>query len=475
VCFLSAWSQVRADTVTVNLLELQLALDNANQEQDSVSQNVLNRIADAITNSDIGFVDGELLYQSTDENITVEGGCNRTVVLGMETDIVLQSDTALSLTLDSLYNPIVIAIDVKANVRSVGEARQIVGIRLGKCQNLARDSFQFQAEGPASFSLSATLRLNPEWTGNSTLSLYPTLALDGALTQFSTTVTVDDTVLAGILESFIEDRIKETFTNSRLAAELQKYENTTNNRLTQSLNNGRIDIELPEANDEQILGLYRLLQPDARFPITLDFVRRHRQQLLSSILFGEPTSTDAIVNDALLCESASVFLSPANPLPVYTGTPEQCTVLDTEGAFGSAVYSDAACSNAIDYKPTSISDYCDVALDPERLGNAASVPAELGQWTHSPGSRFDISALGVAGLAQPFVRRFQYKSVQTSRGLCELEMRVYSQSADQTFKGLCWLYMVAVGSIVPVDTLVLKQRPLNLPTRALWYLLRSTA
>jgi len=311
---------VRAETVTVNLLELKLALDNANLEQDSVSRDLLNKVADAISNSEFGFVDGELLYQDTDTNITVEGGCNRTVILQMDTDIELQSDTALSLTLDSLYDPIVIDVNIIANVRSVGEARQIVGIRLGKCQNLARDSFLFEAKGPARFSLSATLNLNPEWTSESTLSLYPSLSLGGELTEFSTTVDVDNTVLAGILENYIEDRIKETFTNSRLSTEIKKFETRSNNQLAQSLSDGRIDIDLPEADDEHILSLYRLLQPDARFPISLDIIRMHRQQLLSSLLFGEPTSTNAILNDALLCQSASVFLSSANTEPVYTGT-----------------------------------------------------------------------------------------------------------------------------------------------------------
>ncbi len=423
-------SQARADTVTVNLFELQMALDNAGSEQDPVSRDLLNRVSVAINNSEFGFVDGELLYQQTDSNITVEGGCNRTVILQMDTDIQLQSDTALSLTLDSLYDPIVIELNVSANVRSVGEARQIVGIRLGSCQNLARDSFLFEAKGPARFSLSATLTLNPEWTSESTLSLYPVLALDGELEAFSTTVNVDDTVLAGILENYIEDSIKDTFSNSRLSAELENFELTVNDKLTQSLSDGRIDIDLPEATDEHILSLYQFLQPEARFPIALDVIRNHRQQLLSSILFGGPISTDAILNDALTCQSASVFLSDANTEPVYAGSPEQCIAIDPDLIASAPIYSDAACGNAINYKTTSISEYCDVALDPVRLGNAASLPAQLGQWTHSPGSRFDIGALGIAELKHPFMRRFRYKSIQTHRGLCELEMRVYSQSAE---------------------------------------------
>jgi len=85
--------QVRAETITVNLLELQLALDNAQFRGDSISRDLLNRVSDAIAESDLGFDGGELLYQDNDVNITVEGGCNRTVILQMNTDILLQSDT----------------------------------------------------------------------------------------------------------------------------------------------------------------------------------------------------------------------------------------------------------------------------------------------------------------------------------------------------------------------------------------------
>ncbi len=397
---------VHAETVSVDLKELQLALESANSDGDAVAKELLDKISVAINESNLGFVDGELLYSDSDSDITVEGGCNRTVILQISTDIVIESNTSLSLTLDSLYDPIVLDLNVSANVHSEGVARQILGVRLGSCQNLVRDSFSFDADGPAKFSLSASLDLNPEWTNETTLSLYPELTLDGELLEFSSKVNVDDTVLAGVLESYIEDRVSDIFNNSRLTSELATFERESNEKIEQSLDNGRIDIELPESSDEQILALYQLLQPDARFPITLDMIRRNRQQLLSSLLFGAPTSVNAILADAILCESAASFLSPIN----------------TESQLPS------------NYRASTVGEYCDVALDPNRLGNAASMPEELGQWTHSPGSRFDISALSVAGKTQPFMRRFAYKRVQTSRGMCELEMRVYSSSANPSMQ-----------------------------------------
>jgi len=419
-----------AETVTVTLLELQRALDEANQEPDSVARELLAKIDRAISESDLGLVEGELIYRSSDTDITVEGGCNRTVILQMDTAITLNSDTSLALTLDSLYDPVVISVDVNADIRSVGEARQIIGVRLGQCQNLARDSFVFDATGPASFSMDITLMLNPDWTDESTLSLFPTVSLSGELQQFSVDVSVDDTVLADVLETYIKERVDEIFSSSRLVQELSSLETAANESLKEFFDDGRIDIELPESDDEQILALYQFLQPEARFPVTLDMIRANRQLILSSMLFGEPSSVQSIFSDALLCEATSAFLNPIEPAPLYVKSGDQCTIVDSVSASEGTYWSDNNCASEIAYRPTSLSEYCIVALDKNRLGNAAVLDIGAAHWTHSPGSRFDIGALSLDQLTQPLMRRYKYKTVETSRGLCELEMRVYSGASN---------------------------------------------
>lgn len=165
--------------MSVSLGELQSALDNAAEQNDSVSQELLNRISETLESAEIGFSNGELLYQSSDTNVTVEGGCNNTEILQVDTNIVLASDTRLTLELNSLYDPIVIGVNVQADVSSQGVGRLTAGIRLGDCRNLARDTFDFDANGKASFSVSASLFLEPVWTGPSTLTLNPTIGLTG--------------------------------------------------------------------------------------------------------------------------------------------------------------------------------------------------------------------------------------------------------------------------------------------------------
>ncbi len=412
--------------------ELQDALEGRNQNNDQVSRDLLDRISAALNEVEIGFNNGEILYQNSDSNIPIEGGCNNTEILQIDTDITLASDTTLSLTLDSLYDPIVIAVDVQAQVNSSGTARSTAGIRLGDCRNLARDTFQFEADGLADFSLALTVNLNPVWTSDTILSLYPTIDLDGELDLIDSTVDVEDTVLASLVEDYIEDEIEDTFTNERFASELQSLEIKSNEALLDSLDSGRIDIDLPEADNDQLLALYGLLQPDARFPITLAMIESRKQELLAALLFGGPSSPNAILSDAVLCESASAFLSELQTTPVYTGTLGQCELVNNIELAGGEVWSDASCTIPVDYQATNINEYCNVALDPERLGNAASQPSQLEQWTHSPGTRLNIGALDLDGKPQPFVRRFKYKEVETPRGTCELEMRVYSSSVSTT-------------------------------------------
>jgi len=424
----------RAATISVDLESLQSSLERAATEEDSVSRDILDRIAAAINESDLSFSEGELLYSTYDENITVEGGCNRSIIKSINIDLTLRSDTSLSLTLNSLYDPIVISTNIIASMASNGVARQIVGVRLGSCQNLARDSFDFEATGPAQITFSATLFLNPEWTDETTLTLFPKIELGGELLQFDPTVKVDDTILADVLEDYIRDELNDTFNNSRLSQELSSLQNKLDRSLSDALTNGQIDIELPPANDEQILALYQYLRPDARFPITLDMIRRHRQAILASILFGEPSSVNEIFADALLCESISAFMTPTNQAPVYSDESGSCEAVALAERTGNANWADSSCSVALNYIDTNLTDYCTVALDKTRLGNAASFPGELGVWTHSPGSRFDIGALSIKEKIQPFMQRVRYKTVSTAQGECELEMRLYSESADVSGK-----------------------------------------
>jgi acetyl esterase/lipase len=132
-----------------------------------------------------------------------------------------------------------------------------------------------------------------------------------------------------------------------------------------------------------------------------------------------------------VCEAAGLLQTSLQHSPVYTLDNNGCEEIpDTQLAQGEfdndMVYTDPQCQLSLDFTSTSDSEYCDYVLDTERLGNAEADALSLGQWTLSPGTRFDIGALPLAGLRQPFTQRLSYKEVSTAQGVCSLEMRIHT-------------------------------------------------
>ena len=105
-----------------------------------------------------------------------------------------------------------------------------------------------------------------------------------------------------------------------------------------------------------------------------------------------------------------------------------CVVADMTEA--GTRFSDAACTEPFSYFPTSFSEFCATSLDSNRLGNAQSNNFELERWTLSPGTRFEVGALPLAGKKQPYVQRTNYKNAVGSGGNCALEMRIYKDNPN---------------------------------------------
>ncbi|MBX2837400.1 MAG: alpha/beta hydrolase, partial [Gammaproteobacteria bacterium] len=405
-------------------------------EPDAVSRLVLEQIQQKLEDAELEYESGTLLFQDSVSDVTVEDGCNRTVILRMNTDIEVLEDTTLSLTLDSLYEPISVSLNLLAGISAQGRARQIFGIRIDDCVDLGRDSFDFLATGQIDTTITATLELNPQWSSENVLSFFPTFNLQGMVNHFSPSIDIDDTIFRRILEDFLLDQIRDAFSNSALGDALETLETELQQDLDDSLTDGRFDLELPPADDAQILALYRLLQPDARFPLTLDMLQQHRQLILAALILGETSALADFVQDALLCQASDALRVPITPIPIYSDVTGACELVDisdiqyADTFEAKTLFTDDSCATSFSYMPTTASAYCDVALDTQRLGNPASFPHEIDRWILSDGTRFDIGALSIDGLTQPFVQRVNYKSVNTPAGVCELEMRVYSNNPN---------------------------------------------
>lgn len=417
-------SPARAETINITLGDLGSALNASRSEPDAVRRLLIETIQNRLDEVDLEFNGSEFLLRDEVFNQVIEGGCNSTEILNLTTDVALASDTGISIELESLFDPIELSVRVAASVNSVGRVRQTFGFRLGDCIELGRDTFNFSAIGPLDLQLDLSITLNPEFIQDDTLRVTPVISLTGELFESNVSVDVSDSLLRGLIESFLQDEINDLFSADRLASEVADLQETLNNSFGEELTDGVLDIEIPPSDDEQILALYELLSPQARFPLTAEFLRDNRLQIIAALIFEDDDLLTGVLENAAFCEVTNVLQADL-PMPAsYELVNGSCVISDR--SVEGTQFSDASCSQPFEYYPTTFSDFCATALNTQRLGNAQSNSFELDRWTLSPGTRFDIGALPIAGKQQPYVQRVNYKNAQSPVGNCALEMRVYS-------------------------------------------------
>lgn len=428
LCLPGSTKFASAETISVTIDDLGTALDSSRAEPDAVRRLLLEEIQARFDELDIQLTGNELLLREEITDEVVEGGCNSTTIRNLTTEVILSGDTGISIELESLFDPVELSLRVAANVNAVGRAQQIFGFRLGNCVELGSDSFDFSAVGPLDVQLDLSLNLNPQFLNDNTLRLTPEVSVTGELFQSDISVDVDDSLLRGILESFLQDEVDDLFRPGRLQQELSDLQASLNASLMSELTDGNLDIELPASDDEQIRALFELLTPQARFPLTAQFLRDNRLPIIAALIFDDDNRISEILENAAFCEVTNVLQTELPLTPAYQSSNLSCVVADRSRQ--GTHFSDAACRDSFEYFPTTFSEFCATALDSQRLGNAASNSFELQRWTLSPGTRFDVSALPLEGNSQPYVQRVNYKNAQSDIGNCALEMRIYKSDPN---------------------------------------------
>lgn len=430
-----------AATINVTLAELDQAIASTRDNPDAIQRLVLGKIQQRLLQADLQFVDGEVLYQDTIVDELVEDGCTSTRIQQLQTNISLAGDTAINFSFESLFDPLQFSLELNTGINSAGRARQVFGFRLGNCVEVASDSFSFTANGPLRLSLALSVELNPVWVTADTLRVRPIINIDGELREGQINVSVDDSVLRSFLEDFLQDEVDQLFGADRIRDEIADLQSRIDEQLQESLgdevsgsgSDGSIDVKLPASDDEQILALYELLTPQARFPLTESYLQSHRLELLAALILNDNEALAEITSSAAECELGSVLQTAIQPRPVYRKDAESCAVVSRPVAGGS-YFSDRLCQQPFDFVETTLADFCSVALDPLRLGNPMSRPEQLQRWSLSPGTQFDLGAISIQGKPQPYVQRLNYKTVYTAAGECQLEMRVYGDQPNPVNK-----------------------------------------
>ncbi len=424
-----------SDTVIVSVAELDVAIAQLSDNPDAIERMVLERINDSLTEADLQLSEGELVFSQTSENLIEDNSCTRTEVRRMTTTAALASNTSLSFTFSSLNDPVEIDVSIVADVAALGRAKQTIGFRLGRCQELAEDNFTFSANGQVDLSLRLTLVLNPVLeSGLQRLVLRPVISFNGTLVTRNVRVDVDDSLIKVALERILENEIDDALTTSELVNALDRLNTSLSDRLAEELDEGLLVVDLPTPTDEQVSRLYTLLSPDGDFSLSLGYLRIKRIELLAALLTGDDEQLRHLVSTAAQCQAAGILKTSLQAAPVYQLSDEGCArVTDNQlnnDSFVGMLHSDPQCQTQFDFLPGDTSAYCAYVLDTERLGNAAASTDTLDRWTLSPGTGFDIGALSLNGLEQPYTQRVAYKQIDTDQGQCSLEMRIHTVMPD---------------------------------------------
>jgi len=391
-----------------------------------VQRLVLTKISERLEALDLNLQDGALIFSEETLNEVVEEGCASTLIRQMNTEIKILGDSSLSFTLDSLYEPVSISLELAAQVEANGRAKQVIGFRLGECVSLATDNFDFRANGPLRLKLDLSLSLNPVWIDDETLRITPDFAIGGELLESAINVEVDDSFLRGVIESYLQDEVDDIFNADTLEQQLSDLQTNLQTELATESTDGSYDIELPPATDDQILALYELLSPQAGFPLTAEFLNERRLEILAALISDDQDAIAEILENSLYCQLSDRLQVPVTSVPVYQQTSAGCVASDLSTE--TTLFGDAACTESFQYFPTSYAEFCQAVLAPGRVGNANSRTEQLQRWTKSPGGSLEIGALPIEGKVLPFVQRVNYKNVGTAGGNCGLEMRVYKGS-----------------------------------------------
>ncbi len=426
---------VTAATISLSLSELGSALTSARGNTDAVQRLVLDRIQQQLTDAGLGFENGSVIYQTELVDEIVEDGCNNTRILQMNATVGVREDTSFGIELESLFEPLELTLELFADLEASGRARQTFGFRFGSCQQVARDSFDFTAIGPVGLMLSVTLDLDPVWIDEMTLRIRPAIELRGELLQSGISVDVDDSVLRSLLEDFLQEEVDSLFGPARIQQEIAGLQARVDAQLQEALSSdeggaeGFLDITLPPADDAQIVALYELLSPRAGFLLTGQFIESRRLELIAALVLNDTEALDQILEDAAVCQLSAALQIDLPQREWFILDSGACEPVDGSLPNGT-LYSDSQCTLAFDFFNTDYDEFCEVALDSDRLGSPLSRSTELDRWTYSPGTQFDIGALSFSGKTQPLMQRTQYKTVNTAGGECQLEMRVYTSDPN---------------------------------------------
>lgn len=132
-----------------------------------------------------------------------------------------------------------------------------------------------------------------------------------------------------------------------------------------------------------------------------------------------------IFENELACLLVEPLLADMSAQPLYSQQSTDCLPVVPDEQSNGVFFKDSDCQLPIEFSATPLIEHCSLLLDATMLGEGHGLSGS--SWTLPPGTLMDLGARALDGLVQPYMQRSIYRTVNTARGQCRLEMRVYTR------------------------------------------------
>lgn len=145
---------------------------------------------------------------------------------------------------------------------------------------------------------------------------------------------------------------------------------------------------------------------------------------------GDEDALKDLLGSLLACQLGSVYLQDLPQQALYTMADGQCRVA---ASLQQSQFGDDRCSYPVQLREQSLAEFCLSSTDKLRLGDGSQLASEVTEWLLTPGPRLAITLPRFdAHTQQPYLGSLSYRETQSDRGLCSLEMRVYTPQPGAT-------------------------------------------
>lgn len=286
------------------------------------------------------------------------------------------------------------------------------------CRTYWQLSGDLEAKTDFKVTVRGKVKFNPE-DNKTSVVIDPELTLTGDIDFYNTKVDAktDAKVANGLHNLGVEELIRNFVRDQKkqLEKDLNKELAKLQEDINRDLKPGPLKFDglpgevtrLVESDKlkELLFGAFSTDIPD-------EFFQEHYEELLTVLVTNDKEELNNLLAQGLLCEV--MYKDVSTPL-----------VSNNSGKSNGRFYS------------TSFPQYCKSKMNAEYGVNKPN------KWTLYPEQTFNIGVLPLTGNTQPYMERRVYKTVDTPKGQCKLEMRVYKKDVNET--GLKPLMMVHGG------------------------------